>query len=77
MTDYFDSCLFIDTVSFAKVEQVVKMVFFTTRIHFETGDKEKSLPFYFCGGIAQFGLWQPRFAVSSSRKIRHTQTHTR
>ena len=47
MTDYFDSCLFTDTVSFAKVEQVVKMVIVSMRIHFEPENTDESLQFFY------------------------------
>ena len=78
MTDYFDSCLFTDTVSFAKVEQVVKMVVVSMRIHLEPENTDESFHFFiFCGGVVQFRLSTPRFEVSRSHTIRHTHIHTR
>jgi hypothetical protein len=57
MTDYFDSCLFINTVSIDKVERGVKMVSFSTRIRIEPESTEKSFPppLFFFGGVGQLG----------------------
>ena len=74
MTDYFDYRLFIDTVSFAKVEQAVKMFMFSTRIHFKAENRAESLHFFiFCSGVVQF--WRCHLVL---RLLDHTQldTHT-